>query len=182
MFIETLTLKNFRQFRGKHALRFSQGRKNVTVVFGENGRGKTGIFRALVFCLFGDRQLSQDGTEIDEREVHLVNTGAVQESRKSGKPVEGGVELVFTHADHRYTLKRFLQSAVQQDGERLEEQTELLLTIEKPDGNCQVLHDPEDIRDRIRGVIDYRVREYFLFDGEKIENLTRASQQGARTN
>jgi DNA sulfur modification protein DndD len=38
------------------------------------------------------------------------------------------------------------------------------------------MHDSEDIRDRIRGVIDYRVREYFLFDGEKIENLTRASQ------
>jgi DNA sulfur modification protein DndD len=176
MFIETLTLKNFRQFRGKHTLRFSQGRKNVTVVFGENGRGKTGIFRALVFCLFGDRQLSQDGTEVDDREVHLVNTAAVQEIRQTGKPVDGGVELVFTHADHRYTLKRSLQSAIQQDGDRLEEQTELLLTIEKPDGNCQVLRDPDGIRERIRAVIDYRVREYFLFDGEKIENLTRASQ------
>jgi DNA sulfur modification protein DndD len=76
MFIETLTLKNFRQFRGTHTLRFSQGRKNVTVVFGENGRGKTGIFRALMFCLFGDRQLSQDGSDVDEHEVHLVNTSA----------------------------------------------------------------------------------------------------------
>ncbi len=176
MFIESLTLRNFRQFRGTHTLRFSQGRKNVTVVFGENGRGKTGIFRALVFCLFGDRQLTQDGSEVDEREVHLVNTSSVQESKQDGKPVEGGVELVFTHADHRYTLKRLLQSIIQQDGERLEEQTEFLLTVEKPDGNCQVVRDPDDIRDRIRGVIDYRVREYFLFDGEKIENLTRASQ------
>ena len=89
MFIETLTLTNFRQFRGKHTLRFAHGRKNVTVVFGENGRGKTGLYRALMFCLFGDRQLSQDGTAIDEREVHLVNTAAVQESRDDkNKPVE----------------------------------------------------------------------------------------------
>ena len=76
MIIETLTLTNFRQFRRKHTLRFSHGRKNVTVVLGENGRGKTGLFRALMFCLYGDRQLSQDGTKIDEHEVHLVNTAA----------------------------------------------------------------------------------------------------------
>lgn len=57
MIIESLTLENFRQFRGKHTLRFSHGKKNVTVVLGENGRGKTGLFRALMFCLFGDRHL-----------------------------------------------------------------------------------------------------------------------------
>ena len=28
---------------------------------------------------------------------------------------------------------------------------------------------------KINDVLDYRVREYFLFDGEKIERLTRAS-------
>jgi DNA sulfur modification protein DndD len=176
MIIETLTLKNFRQFYGKHTLHFSQGKKNVTVVFGENGRGKTGIFRALMFCLFDERQLSQDGTEIDEHEVHLVNTGALQESRDSdGKPVETYVELVFTHANHQYSLKRSLQSVLH-GAERLEEPKELILAIKKPEGNCKMFHDPQEISDHIRGVIDYRVREYFLFDGEKIENLTRASQ------
>lgn len=177
MIIESLKLTNFRQFRGTHTLRFTHGKKNVTVVLGENGRGKTGIFRALMFCLFGDRQLSQDGTEIDEREVHLVNTSAVQESRKTeGKLVEGSVELVFTHADHRYMLNRTLHSMVHPDGERLEEQTEFRLTIEKPSGNSQIMRDPDEIRERVRTVLDHRVREYFLFDGEKIENLTRASQ------
>jgi len=175
MIIESLTIENFRQFRGKHTLRFSHGKKNVTVVLGENGRGKTGLFRALMFCLFGDRHLSQDG-EAEERELHLVNTGAVQESREKGsKPVAGCVELMLTHAGHRYSLKRGLQSAFH-GTERLEEQTELLLTVTKPDGNSQVVRDPEEIDDRIRAVIDKRVREYFLFDGEKIENLTRASQ------
>jgi len=180
MIIETLTLTNFRQFRGKHTLRFSHGRKNVTVVFGENGRGKTGLFRALMFCLYGDRQLSQDGTAIDEREVHLVNTAAVQESRENkGKPVDASVELLFKHSGHRYSVRRCLQS-IYHGSERLEEQTELSLRLETPEGNCQVFRDPEEISERIREVIDPRVREYFLFDGEKIENLTRASQHQKR--
>jgi len=177
MIIETLTIDNFRQFRGKHTLRFARGRKNVTVIFGENGRGKTSIFRALMFCLFGDRQLSQDGPALDNREVHLVNTGAMHESLQGqNKPVEASVELVFRHADSRYTLKRSLQGMYDK-GQYHEEEKEASLTIEKPDGNCKVVRDADGITDRIREVIDYRVREHFLFDGERIEHLTRASQQ-----
>lgn len=175
MIIETLTINNFRQFRGKSTLRFAHGKKNVTVVFGENGRGKTGIFRALMFCLFGDRQLSQDGL-VDDREVHLVNNGAMRESQQEkGRTVEAGVELTFKHSDCRYTLKRAVQG-LWHNGERHEEEKEVTLSIEKPDGNCTPIRDPESIKEKIGAVIDYHVREYFLFDGEKIEHLTRASQ------
>jgi DNA sulfur modification protein DndD len=175
MIIETLTINNFRQFRGKSTLRFAHGKKNVTVIFGENGRGKTGIFRALMFCLFGDRQLSQDEL-VDDREVHLVNNGAMRDSQQEkGRTVEAGVELTFKHNDCRYTLRRTVQG-LWHNGERHEEEKEVTLSIEKPNGNCAPVRDPENIKEMMGGVIDYRVREYFLFDGEKIEHLTRASQ------
>jgi DNA sulfur modification protein DndD len=41
----SISLFNFRQFLGHQELRFGQDKDDiVTVVFGENGRGKTGIF------------------------------------------------------------------------------------------------------------------------------------------
>jgi len=64
MILHKMTVENFRQFRGKQEVVFNSPscpNDNVIVIFGENGRGKTGIFRAIMFCLFGDRRLSQDG-------------------------------------------------------------------------------------------------------------------------
>ena len=42
------------------------------IVFGENGRGKTGIYRALMFALYGDMRLTQD-SHVKADELHLVN-------------------------------------------------------------------------------------------------------------
>ena len=64
MILHKMIIENFRQFRGKQQIDFfipTLPDQNVTVVFGENGRGKTGLYRAIMFCLFGERRLSQDG-------------------------------------------------------------------------------------------------------------------------
>lgn len=56
MILEKLEMENFRQFRGKNCINFSNNSdKNITIVFGENGRGKTGIYRAIMYCLYGKR-------------------------------------------------------------------------------------------------------------------------------
>ena len=89
--------------------------------------------------------------------------------------VDAGVELVFKHNDCRYSLKRGLQG-LYHNGERHEEEKDVSLTIKKPDGNCTPVRDAEDIAERLRAIIDPRVREYFLFDGEKMEHLTKASR------
>ena len=77
MILEQITVENFRQFRGRQSLQFATGGpgkgKNVTVILGENGRGKTGLFRALMFCLYGDCSLAQD-EDVKRGELRLVNT------------------------------------------------------------------------------------------------------------
>ena len=68
MKLHKIELTNFRQFKGIQTIEFSHGPKeNVSVIYGENGRGKTGIFRALMFCLYGDRSLSQDELSGEEK-------------------------------------------------------------------------------------------------------------------
>ncbi len=82
-----LCLKNFRQFKGAQELEFAAPaggrRENVTVVFGENERGKTGIFRAIMFCLYGDQQLSQD-EQVDQKEIYCEPSAGVRRSGASG--------------------------------------------------------------------------------------------------
>lgn len=172
-------MANFRQFKGIQQVAFASEAdghdQNVTVVFGENGRGKTGIFRAVVFCLFGERRLSQDG-DVPDAELQLVNVAALEQSE--GKPVETYVELEFSHKGVNYNLRRAMLG-MRNGSQTLEELSEVRLVQTASDGNSKVV-EPAEI-DRIVGsILDRRVKDYFLFDGEKIERLTRASVEQRR--
>lgn len=179
MILQKLTMANFRQFRGVQQLEFACGQNsgddNVTVVFGENGRGKTGIFRAIVFCLFGDRRLSQDG-DVHDAELQLVNVSALEQSE--GKPVETYVELDFRHRDRGYSLRRSLLG-MRDGSQTLEELSEVRLVETLPSENSKVI-EPADIERVVGSILDKRVKDYFLFDGEKIERLTRADVEQRR--
>ena len=171
-------MANFRQFKGVQKVEFAWGKNenpNVTVIFGENGRGKTGIFRAVMFCLFGERHLSQDG-DVPDKELQLVNVSALEES--TGKAVETYVQLEFAHKGRNYDLKRTLLG-LRDGGQTLEQLGEVRLVETTPEGNSKVV-EPADIVRVVDSILDRRVKDYFLFDGEKIERLTRGSLEQRR--
>jgi len=180
MILHKLTMKNFRQFRGIQSIEFASrmgdSGKNVTVIFGENGRGKTGIFRAIMFCLYGDHRLSQD-EEVEEKELYLVNLAELRNADANDRyPVESFVELEFSHKRERYVLKRIIYGMLDRD-KVIEEHGEVGLARWKTDGNCITYDDPRDVESIVNAILDRRVKEYFLFDGEKIERLTRANAE-----
>lgn len=177
MILQTLILNNFRQFRGLQRIDFATERnRNVTVLFGENGRGKTGIFRAIMFCLYGEQRLSQD-EDVSQKELFLVNSTEIEEAE--GRPVEASVELKFLHKDEQYALKRSLLGML--DGnQQLEQLEDALLTHIEESGNTHNYTDPDDIRRVVNAILDKNIREYFLFDGERIQRLTLASNEQRR--
>ncbi len=175
MIIHKMMLNNFRQFRGRHEIEFvslDDPTKNIAVVYGENGRGKTGFFRAVMFALYGERKLSQDAN-VPDNEIQLVNTSALQESE--GKPVTTSVDITFSHKGEVYNLYRAIHGMYTGD-EMIEEIADVKLTITSIDGNTKII-DRRSIDSRIADVLDPGVKEYFLFDGEKIEQLTRAGKE-----
>lgn len=178
MILHKLTLENFRQFRGKQEIEFlvpSKEDATVTVVFGENGRGKTGLFRAVMFCLFGERRLSQDG-DVPIEELQLVNVSALEAN--PGNPVRTVVELEFAHRENTYRLRRAILG-MQDEGKIIEEEDEIRMFVTKPGGNTLQVPTTE-INGVVDSILDRRVKDYFLFDGEKIERLTRASIEQRR--
>jgi len=177
--IQSIQLENFRQFRGKQQIEFdSHKNKNVIVIFGENGRGKTGIFRALMFCLYGEKKLSQDAS-VQESELYLVNTQELQEKSSQGIPVESCVTLDFLHEKQKYKLRRSLLGILE-DGKVIQQSNGVKLTLWDDEGNSSTEKDPKIVSQYIENILDSALREYFLFDGEKIERLTRASTEQRR--
>ena len=61
MLIKSITLHNFRQFKGKQKLEFSSASdKNVTVLLGDNTFGKTTILQSFNWCLYGVADFPKD--------------------------------------------------------------------------------------------------------------------------
>jgi len=174
LILRKLTLSNFRQFSGLQSFEFShptaKNENNTTVIFGENGRGKTGIFRAIMFGLFGEKLISQDG-DVSESEIQLVNVSSL--IKNEGKPIETFVELEFSHKNKNYIIKRGILG-LQKNDKIIEELSEVRMVETTSDGNTKQI-DPSDIEIFVSSILDRRVKDYFLFDGEKIERLTRAS-------
>ena len=183
MKLNKIELENFRQFKGNQTICFSADPlKNVTVIYGENGLGKTGIFRALMFCFYGDRKLSQDGDknlfqDAKGESLNLVNHIALQENM--GNPVAMKVSLDFSHNHSTYRMSRTLQSIRKADGQIVSDKKETV-ELQKTDsaGNTHpTIQDDWRIQSEIQSILSERLRDYFLFDGEQMERLTRNTKE-----
>ena len=97
MRLESIKLQNFRQFRNE-SVDFAQGEngKNVTIIIGENGTGKTTFAQAFFWCMYGETEFS-DKT--------ILNKVVAAEMRP-GQEERVMVTLDLRHGEVGYTLYR----------------------------------------------------------------------------
>ncbi len=163
MKLERITLENFRQYYGRQRLTFSKDpQRNVTVIHGVNGAGKTSLFLAINWCLYGEG-VSNVG--------ELMSKEAISRAR-AGETVRTVVELTFTHNGQRYLVSRRLVGVKQSDGTVSIDHSEDDFTMMRIrwDGQTERVHNPIGT---INAILPSNVRTYFLFDGEKIDNFAK---------
>ena len=170
MKINSIELKNFRPYYGKHTINFAtDDERHVTVIQGVNGAGKTSLFTALNWCLYGDDFVKRNIGHIGE----LVNRRALAD----GGMVETSVELRFTYQgifsdrEVEFCAKREIQRDLRLDG-TARTMTRLFLKIT----NWREFHDAE-ASNWIQAIIPENVSVHFFFDGEKIDNFTRPNRK-----
>lgn len=184
-----INLKNFKQYYGEQSIDFAvsddSSEKNVTVIYGENGRGKTSIYRALIFALYGETILNQDLDDRrsynnnDDDKIYTVNIKALEEDyQKAQNGIEAFVEVTFLHNNTEYIIKREMHGIKDNDS-IFEQKGDITLKYINKDNNTVVLKnkDEQKIDNIINNILDKRMKNYFLFDGEKIENLTKATKE-----
>lgn len=180
MKLHNIELVNFRQFKGQQTIDIAtDSPQNVSVIYGENGRGKTGIFRALMFCLYGDKCLSQDELSGEQKKegLKLVNEVALKEHL--GTSVVAQVTMTFSHQGQIFRIVRCIDGLMKTDGTIVQSQGDRV-ELQQTDtvGNTlPVETEPEKITALIQEILNSRLRDYFLFDGERIERLTRNTKE-----
>lgn len=178
MILRKIKLENFRQFKGVQELSFEAELPNITIIYGENGRGKTGMFRALMFGLFDDRRLPQD-EGIESKQINLVNKQMLTE--REGEEVIASVTVTLSANGFIYEVCRKVLGIMR--NEQITEQPYgVSLSITDEHGNTKpAITDPVEVGEVIGKVFDPKIKDYFLFDGEKIERLTRADVAQRKT-
>ena len=135
---------------------------------------KPGFFRALMFCLYGERNLSQEESTDEQKkeDLHLINEVTLKEN--IGHKVIMQVSMYFSHDQYVYQMTRKLQGLMKQEGVIIQNPETVELQTTDPQGNTSPIEkNPDIIQFKIRGILSERLRDYFLFDGERIERLTR---------
>lgn len=160
MILERLVLENFRQFKGRQEIIFSDLReRNVTVVHAENGFGKTTLLKALIWALYG-----RDGLKDDfEKPDRILHEGLAYRAKDPNQLV-ATVQLTFRHGDQRYILTRTLTLAQQNLNPK---QTGLSLEVMR-DGQTFLEARPQQ---RIQSIIPEGISGFLFFNGERINYL-----------
>ena len=98
MLLQSIKLENFRQFKDEF-IEFSTNKfKNVTIIFGENGTGKTTFAQAFFWCLYGEADFSDRNNLLNKSvEIDLI----------PGQDKKVEVELKLKHGANEYTIRRY---------------------------------------------------------------------------
>lgn len=181
MTIREIELNNFRIYKGKNKINLSpDGDRNLIVVSGNNGFGKTTFLMSLVWCLYGKNMGKVDELyrkEIDEKGGYskYIGNSLNFEAQKNGE-TKFSVAVTFTDVEipdtpcTEITIVRSYDSATNYDDE-----LEILIDGRKNDlftGSKEEIAKEEEIfiRDYI---LPIEIAKFFFFDAEKIVSFAQ---------
>jgi DNA sulfur modification protein DndD len=164
MILKKLVLDNFRQYLGRQEIVFaSQKQKNVTIIHGENGFGKTCFLNALLWGFYGSDGLTKDLPKPE----HIIPDTVREQSTDPSADIST-IEISFKHGDREFTLARSISLA--QERASKGQNTDLNLAIRHLDGqttNC----DGREAQKIIDSILPRDLRELVFFNGERIDHL-----------
>ena len=166
MLIKSITLNNFRQFKGKQILEFSTDTdKNVTVLLGDNTFGKTTILQAFNWCLYGLADFPKDSNP-----DFLLNLEVANEQAGIEQKCEVYVELVLEHKNTEYVVIR-KQAYVDRAYGNWSSLNSQLTVSYKENGITKQVREGEE-RNIINGILPQSLSGYFFFDTERVSDIS----------
>ncbi len=166
MLIKSLTICNFKNFQGKNHINMTTDpskNRNIILIGGKNGAGKTTVVEAIKLCLFG-RHFNGYGFSRNSYQKLIRSLKNKTASRKKGSEFYIQVTLEINEVFPNYSLEL-----------KREWKTNRKEMVE----NFSVLRDeiPLEIvpreywEDYILSIIPPYISEFFFFDGEKVKEL-----------
>ena len=161
MIIESLKMKDFRQFKGETKVDFScDPKKNVTVILGDNTFGKTTLLQAFNWCFYGEVNLPH--------KEKLLNY-EVEKTMPDDTDREVFVEIGIVHKGTHYGIKRG-RLFHKENGNA--EPTKWIVDMWYRDDDGQTNPISKDqIPEKINSILPKDLSSYFFFDTERVQEV-----------
>ncbi len=182
MIIKSITIENFQSYYGEQTISFSKG---LNLVIGKGGKGKSKLFNAFYWVLFGKIYITDVGwCETDGlpqssrgamRRQEFINMKALCDAPIEST-VTAGVRLVLEDdRGQEYNIERSV-AAYRRKGEDWRDSLNwdvkpniLKVSYDSPTGTqVKVTYQAEDI---VRRLFPQEIRNYIWFQGESLESL-----------
>ena len=168
MKFEKLILENFSSYYGKHTIEFhTSNEKPVAIVVGGSGYGKTSIFDAINWSLYGHQYEFVLEEQHEKSIADYVNERAVKEAAKAGNTIEMACTLYFEHEGKHYRIQQAIAAKQNNDKVEVKDRTSALYEF-TPTGNYK---DIDHVDLFLNEILPSNVRDYFLFNGDRINKL-----------
>lgn len=154
MKLKSLTLENFKQYKGKNKITFNSEGK-MTIIYGFNGFGKSRLHSSFHWVLYGE----------DRDNEIIYNNQAIEKLFDNDLHTVSGT-LEFSHNKTHYTLYRTQDFRKKGNVLRFEDANLALRYIDGK-GNHAPQSEPQKF---INQIFPSELSPYFLFDGEGMTN------------
>lgn len=176
MRIESILVKNFRQYNSVE-IKFPKNRDtDLHIILGSNGVGKTNVLNAITWCLYDEElHLGDVGAALP-----ILNTAVSNDLRTKGiktADVEVSINLSSEESNSRIAFKRVAVFAINADNVFKQSSKLQIKLFER--GEWSIYDDPEITQSLINKYVPKSINEYIFFDGEHLEHYF---QQGQREN
>lgn len=165
MILEKLWVRDFRQYYGGQNVEFAPpGARNVTVIHGDNGAGKTALLNAISWCLYGILDLEDPEKLLNERRAAEMPAKSIANM---------GARLYFSEGKKHFIASRFA-SYLKVDNYTVERLGKAEFAVRWSDDRGQNTEVKDaDAEVLVNQIVPRRMRTYFFFDGERIDQLAK---------
>lgn len=172
MLLKSIELINFRQFKHEN-ISFANGKdgKNVTLIIGENGTGKTTFAQAFFWCMYG-KTLFSDKQLLNRLVANALEPGQNEDVR---------VVLVLEHGEVEYTLIRSQNYRKESSGKLIAQNVIFDIDKKSKDGRTESVKKLS-CESTVNSILPSQLSKYFFFDGERIEKMSKDISNGTKAN
>ena len=180
IFIKRIDINNVGRFYDSHSITLSDSfDKNITIIIGLSGRGKSTIHNLIYWGLYGEHKNS-DGLE--NKDYGLININVLQNLSIRENATASVTLHLHNDKERKYLLTRELSATCNRDSAKrrfepqnnsrvmagLDFETTVKLVYKDDDGNMDTIKDSVMIKNEINKYFPQHLSDFFLFDGENL--------------
>lgn len=168
MIVKSMTIENFRPYKGPLSIDFARGEKNVTIIQGRNDMGKTSFINAFTWCLYDKEPFRDEGIEGRCNQLALDEVNIKDE-------VDVKVEMFMEDSSGRNIRIIRKQTFIKTSDMASRSKNNSELIIYRDDGLNEVkIENPDKY---IKNNLPESLQEYFMFTGEKLTQFFKKNQE-----